>query len=45
MEVLAGILLLTIFALILDQAVTMVENKLLRWRPVAAQSEGAKGGG
>ncbi|SDR61717.1 NitT/TauT family transport system permease protein [Rhizobiales bacterium GAS113] len=42
-SVLAGILLLTVFALILDLAVTKVENKLLRWRPVAGESERAKG--
>ncbi len=42
-SVLAGILLLTIFALILDGAVTSVENRLLRWRPVAADTERARG--
>ena len=41
--VLAGILLLTIFALLLDLAVTQLETKLLRWRPVAGESERAKG--
>src|SRR5882762_3755998 len=44
-SVLAGILLLTVFALVLDQAVTMLENRLLSWRPVSGESERAKGGG
>ena len=36
--VLAGILVLTIFALILDGLVTLVESKLHGWRPVADHS-------
>jgi NitT/TauT family transport system permease protein len=43
-SVLAGILLLTIFALVLDQAVSMVEDRLLSWRPASGESERAKGG-
>jgi len=34
--VLAGILVLTAFALILDFAVPALERRLLRWRPAAA---------
>jgi len=37
--VFAGILVLTIFALILDVIVTQVENRLLVWRPRAAETE------
>ncbi|SAL77408.1 binding-protein-dependent transport system inner membrane protein [Caballeronia choica] len=37
-SVIAGILVLTVFALILDTAVSMVEDHLLRWRPVAGQT-------
>jgi sulfonate transport system permease protein len=37
--VFAGILVLTIFALILDFAVTRIENHLLVWRPRAAETE------
>jgi len=37
--VFAGILVLTIFALILDFIVTRVENRLLVWRPRAAETE------
>jgi len=44
-SVLAGILLLTVFALILDLAVTALENRLLRWRPVAGETERGRGGG
>ncbi len=31
--VFAGILVLTLFALLLDYVVTVAENKLLKWRP------------
>jgi NitT/TauT family transport system permease protein len=37
--VLAGILVLTIFALILDFIVTRIENRLLVWRPGTAETE------
>jgi NitT/TauT family transport system permease protein len=37
--VLAGILVLTLFALILDFIVTQVEMRLLVWRPRAAETE------
>ena len=37
--VFAGILVLTIFALVLDFMVTRVENRLLVWRPRAAETE------
>ena len=37
--VFAGILILTIFALLLDFAVTFAENKLLKWRPQQAETE------
>jgi len=37
--VFAGILVLTIFALILDLIVTQVEKRLLVWRPNAAETE------
>jgi NitT/TauT family transport system permease protein len=37
--VLAGILVLTIFALILDFVVTQIENRLLVWRPETAETE------
>src|SRR5215470_6674934 len=37
--VLAGILILTIFALILDFIVTRVENRLLVWRPRTVETE------
>jgi NitT/TauT family transport system permease protein len=37
--VFAGILVLTIFALILDFIVTRIENRLLVWRPRAAETE------
>jgi NitT/TauT family transport system permease protein len=37
--VFAGILVLTIFALILDVIVTQIENRLLVWRPRAAETE------
>src|SRR5215475_9927311 len=38
-SVLAGILVLTVFALILDFIVTRVEDRLLVWRPRAAETE------
>jgi NitT/TauT family transport system permease protein len=37
--VFAGILVLTMFALALDFAVTQIENRLLVWRPRAAETE------
>ena len=37
--VLAGILVLTVFALILDFIVTRIENRLLVWRPGTAETE------
>jgi NitT/TauT family transport system permease protein len=37
--VLAGILVLTLFALILDFIVTQIERRLLVWRPKAAETE------
>ena len=37
--VLAGILVLTVFALLLDFAVTKIEGRLLVWRPRAAETE------
>jgi NitT/TauT family transport system permease protein len=37
-DVIAGIVVLTIFALILDSCVTVLERRLLRWRPTTAQS-------
>ena len=37
--VIAGILVLTIFALILDFIVTRIENRLLVWRPGTAETE------
>ena len=37
--VLAGIVVLTVFALILDFVVTRVESRLLVWRPRAAETE------
>jgi len=37
--VFAGILVLTLFALILDFIVTRIENRLLVWRPRAAETE------
>lgn len=37
--VLAGILLLTLFALLLDFVVTQVETRLLLWRPRSAETE------
>jgi NitT/TauT family transport system permease protein len=40
-SVIAGILLLTLFALALDMAVSVFENYLMRWRPVAGQTVAA----
>src|SRR5205823_14597703 len=37
--VFAGILVLTAFALLLDAIVTLLEQRLLRWRPVEMASE------
>jgi NitT/TauT family transport system permease protein len=37
--VFAGILVLTMFALVLDFVVTRVENRLLVWRPRTAETE------
>jgi NitT/TauT family transport system permease protein len=37
--VLAGILVLTVFALLLDVVVSALEKRLLRWRPVAGETE------
>src|SRR3569623_472912 len=40
-SVIAGILVLTLFALALDTAGSLIENHLLRWRPVAGQTVAA----
>ena len=37
--VFAGILVLTAFALVLDFAVTKVEQRLLVWRPTQSETE------
>jgi NitT/TauT family transport system permease protein len=37
--VFGGILVLTLFALLLDYVVTVAENKLLKWRPQQAETE------
>ena len=37
--VFAGILVLTLFALVLDFIVTRIENRLLVWRPRTAETE------
>jgi NitT/TauT family transport system permease protein len=37
--VFAGILVLTVFALLLDYVVTFAENRLLKWRPGQAETE------
>ena len=42
-SVIAGILLLTVFALVLDWAVSLFEDHFLRWRPTAGQTVGAAG--
>jgi NitT/TauT family transport system permease protein len=44
-SVLAGILLLSVFAGVLDQTVTLIEDKLLRWRPTAGETERVKESG
>jgi NitT/TauT family transport system permease protein len=41
--VIAGILVLTVFALIMDTVVTRCERRLLRWQPHAGQAEPARG--
>lgn len=40
-SVIAGILLLTVFALLLDTAVSLFEDHFMRWRPEAGQTVGA----
>jgi NitT/TauT family transport system permease protein len=40
-SVIAGILLLTVFALVLDTTVSVFEERFMRWRPVAGQPLGA----
>lgn len=40
-QVLAGILILTAFALVLDFCVSIVEKRLLRWRPTQSETERA----
>jgi NitT/TauT family transport system permease protein len=40
-SVIAGILVLTVFALLLDTAVSMFEDHFMRWRPVAGQTVAA----
>ena len=42
-SVIAGILLLTVFALVLDAAVSFFEDHFMRWRPVAGQTVAANG--
>ena len=37
--VFAGILVLTVFALLLDYVVTFAENRLLRWQPGQSETE------
>ena len=37
--VIAGILVLTVFALLLDYLVSRIESRLLVWRPRAAETE------
>lgn len=37
--VMAGILVLTVFALLLDGAVSLVEKRLMKWQPKASESE------
>jgi NitT/TauT family transport system permease protein len=44
-SVLAGILLLSVFAGVFDQTVTLIEDKLLRWRPTASETERVKESG
>ncbi|ANN77180.1 ABC transporter permease [Bordetella flabilis] len=40
-SVIAGILLLTVFALVLDTTVSLFEDHFMRWRPVVGQTVGA----
>jgi NitT/TauT family transport system permease protein len=40
--VIAGILVLTVFALLMDTVVTRCERRLLRWQPQAGQTEQAR---
>ncbi|RDJ19907.1 ABC transporter permease [Bosea caraganae] len=40
-SVIAGILLLTVFALVLDIAVSQFENHFMRWRPVSGETVAA----
>ena len=42
--VMAGILVLTIFALVLDWLVGIVERRAMRWQPHAGASRTLKGG-
>ena len=35
----AGILVLTLFALVLDAAVGKLERRLMKWQPVAGETE------
>jgi NitT/TauT family transport system permease protein len=37
--VMAGIVVLTVFALLLDAAVTVIEQRLMKWQPRAAEAE------
>ena len=42
-SVIAGILLLTVFSLMLDAAVSLFEDHFLRWRPTVGQTVAANG--
>jgi NitT/TauT family transport system permease protein len=42
--VLAGIVVLTLFALLMDTLVTRLERRLLVWQPTAGKSEKARAG-
>jgi NitT/TauT family transport system permease protein len=37
--VFAGIIVLTVFALVLDAIVTVVEQRLMTWQPKASETE------
>jgi NitT/TauT family transport system permease protein len=37
--VMAGILVLTAFALLLDSAVTRIEKRLMKWQPKSGETE------
>jgi NitT/TauT family transport system permease protein len=37
--VMAGILVLTMFALVLDGAVGVIEKRLMKWQPKAGETE------